>query len=207
LVEDDYLPLSALQHYAYCPRQCALIHLEQAWIENFWTAEGRLLHERVDSGETEQRGVVRKERSVSVISHTLKLVGKLDLLEIRGTSSSRCYLPVEYKRGKPKVEDWDKVQLCGQALCLEEMWTIQIKEGALWYWQTRAREIVQFDEKLRAHTKQIIAEATAMLASQKTPAAVYNKKLCSACSLLEYCEPEVMTRDHSKIYTNELFNT
>jgi len=121
-MEDDTntIMLSALQHYAYCPRQFALIHIEQVWAENYFTAQGKLLHERVDSYEPEQRGNTRYERSVAVISHRLKINGKLDLLEIEGKPPNK-YFPVEYKRGKPKLEDWDKIQLCAQALCLEEM--------------------------------------------------------------------------------------
>ncbi len=129
---DQLIFISALQHYAYCPRQFALIHIEQVWAENFFTAEGNLLHERVDSCEPEQRCNVRFERSVAVKSQQLHLTGKLDLLEIEGKPATK-YFPVEYKRGKPKKEDWDKIQLCAQALCLEEMREINIEEGAMWY--------------------------------------------------------------------------
>jgi CRISPR-associated exonuclease Cas4 len=120
--------ISALQHYAYCPRQFALIHIEQAWEDNFHTAQGNLLHERVDSCEPEQRGNVRYERGVAVRSNGLHITGKLDLLEIEGKPPAK-YFPVEYKRGKPKIEDWDKIQLCAQALCLEEMRETSIGEG------------------------------------------------------------------------------
>lgn len=145
---DQPVFISALQHYAYCPRQFALIHIEQVWEDNFYTAHGNLLHERVDSCEPEQRGNVRFERGVAVKSEQLKITGKLDLLEVEGKPAAK-YFPVEYKRGKPKIEDWDKIQLCAQALCLEEMLSITIDEGALWYWQVRKRESVVFDEALR----------------------------------------------------------
>ena len=138
---DTPLAISALQHFSYCPRQFALIHLEQAWSDNHFTAQGNVLHERVDSQEAETRGAKRSERSVEVRSERLGLHGKLDLLEVftEGGGVKR-YVPVEYKRGKRKVMDWDRIQLCAQALCLEEMRGVQIAEGALWYWQERLRE-------------------------------------------------------------------
>ena len=202
-MEDNYLSLSALQHYSYCPRQCALIHIEQAWSENFWTAEGRLLHERVDGGEPEQRGNVRTERSVAVISHRLCVTGKLDLLEIQGKPPSH-FFPVEYKRGKPKVEDWDRIQLCAQVLCLEEMRTIKIEEGALWYWQVRHRETVVIDNELRVLTEEIITAAQAMIKSGATPRAIFSKR-CKACSLIDLCEPNALQHDRSVMYVNEIF--
>jgi len=196
--------LSALQHYAYCPRQFALIHLEQVWAENFFTAHGNLLHERVDSCEPEQRGNVRFERSVAVKSQQLHLTGKLDLLEIEGKPASK-YFPVEYKRGKPKKEDWDKIQLCAQALCLEEMREINIEEGAMWYWQARKREPVIFDEALRSTTLAAIEGAHKLLASGTTPLPTDDKKRCRACSLLDLCEPDTFRRDRSVNYIEGLF--
>lgn len=138
---DDHrkVPLSALQHYAYCPRQCALIHNEQVWAENSFTAEGQLLHQRVDSGVPETRKGIRYERGVMVSAEQLGLTGKLDMVEIDLDTGNQK--PVEYKRGKPKVEDWDRIQLCAQALCLEEMRAIRVQEGAIWYWEVRHREL------------------------------------------------------------------
>ena len=127
----ESIPLSALQHYAFCPRQCALIHNEQQWAGNLLTAQGDLLHERVDAGEPETRKGIRFERSVHVFSLILGMGGILDLLEINIHSGAMC--PVEYKRGRPKKDHWDKVQLCAQARCLEEMRDAIITEGALWY--------------------------------------------------------------------------
>jgi CRISPR-associated exonuclease Cas4 len=201
--DDDYIALSALQHYAYCPRQCALIHIEQAWSDNFWTAEGRLLHERVDNGESEQRGNVRTERSVAVISHRLHIKGKLDLLEIKGKPPYE-YFPVEYKRGKPKVEDWDKIQLCAQTLCLEEMRSIRIEKAALWYWKVRHREIVVIDDTLRTQTEKIIEQAQTMIQSGITPHAIFDKG-CNACSLIDLCKPNALQHDRSVAYVNEIF--
>ncbi|NOX10022.1 MAG: CRISPR-associated protein Cas4 [Gammaproteobacteria bacterium] len=203
--DTDYLIfISALQHYAYCPRQFALIHLEQVWAENFFTAHGNLLHERVDSYESEQRGNVRYERSVAVKSQQLGLTGKLDLLEIEGKPATK-YFPVEYKRGKPKKEDWDKIQLCAQALCLEEMRDIKIEEGAMWYWQVRKREPVVFDDALRAVTFAAIKGAHHLLASGITPLPTDIKNRCKACSLMDLCEPDAFRSDHSANYIKELF--
>jgi len=158
----------------------------------------------VDSYESEQRGNVRFERSVAVKSQQYRLTGKLDLLEIEGKPATK-YFPVEYKRGKPKIEDWDKIQLCAQALCLEEMRAIEIKEGALWYWQTRPREPVVFDEALRSVTLAAIDGAHKILESAKTPMPTDNKKRCKACSLVDLCEPDTFRRDHSANYIEGLF--
>lgn len=125
------VPLSALQHYAFCPRQCALIHNEQMWQENLLTAQGRALHERVDSGEPECRKGVRFERSVHVCAENLGLTGILDLVE--QDLKTGQLKPIEYKRGKPKKEPMDEIQLCAQALCLKEMTGQKIDEGAIWY--------------------------------------------------------------------------
>lgn len=201
---DDFLPISALQHYAFCPRQFALIHVEQAWEENYWTAQGRLLHERVDNGEPEQRGNVRFERGVAVISHRLRITGKLDLLEIESRPPGR-FFPVEYKRGKPKVEDWDRVQVCAQTICLEEMRNICIEEGALWYWQVRQRERVVIDDALRIHTETIIAEAQRVLSDGVTPKPVFDVR-CRACSLIDLCEPDVLQKDRSAAYVNGIYS-
>lgn len=204
-MEIETIAISALQHVAYCPRQFALIHVEQAWEENYFTAHGRVLHERVDAGEPEQRGNVRFERAVSVYSQTLGLSGKLDLLEIEGKDDKK-YFPVEYKRGKPKVEDWDRIQLCAQAMCIEEMRGVNITEGAMWYWQERKRERVQIDVSLRKVTLAAIAQAREILASNKTPLPTLNKSRCKACSLKEICAPDVLRKDHSAQYVVSMFN-
>jgi len=203
---DQIILISALQHYAYCPRQFALIHVEQVWAENYFTAHGNLLHERVDSCEPEQRGNVRFERGVAVKSLKLGLTGKLDLLEVEGKSPAK-YFPVEYKRGKPKTEDWDKIQLCAQALCLEEMREVQIDEGALWYWKVRKREPVVFNETLRTTTLAAIEGAHKILASGNTPPPTDQKKRCKACSLTDLCEPGTFRRDRSRKYINDLFTS
>lgn len=213
-MDDDCLAISALQHYAFCPRQFALIHVEQVWAENRFTAEGKVLHERVDSGAAEQRRTMRYERGVSLISQTYKLTGKMDLLEIEtvGAESNQPprYFPVEYKRGKPKVQDWDRIQLCAQALCIEEMRAeilcgAQIAEGAIWYWEVRRRETVLIDAALRAATISAIESAHAIIASGKTPPPV-NDKRCRACSLIDLCEPHTFARDKTITYVEQLFS-
>lgn len=202
---DDPISLSALQHVTYCPRQFALIHIEQAWEENFFTAHGRVLHERVDEGAPEQRGNVRYERAVSVYSNKYGLSGKLDLLEIEGKTDKK-YFPVEYKRGKPKVEDWDRIQLCAQALCLEEMRGVKIEEGAMWYWQERKRERVLIDTALREATLAAIQLARDILISGKTPIPTVHKSRCKACSLIDICAPDALRKDHSVPYVEQLFS-
>jgi CRISPR-associated exonuclease Cas4 len=202
--KEDSIAISALQHYAYCPRQFALIHIEQVWEENRFTAEGRVLHERVDSGVAEQRHNVRYERGVLLLSQRYGLTGKMDLLEIEQGDPPR-YFPVEYKRGKPKVADWDRIQLCAQALCIEEMRNVEVSEGAIWYWEVRKREQVLIDGDLRKATIEAIEGAHALMSSGNTPKPTDDKKRCRACSLVDLCEPDTFRRDHSARYINELF--
>ena len=155
VAEDNLVPISALQHMLYCPRQCALIHIEQQWNENRFTAEGKILHERTDSGSGERRGTVRIERSVAVRSLILGVSGVADVVEIH--DGCRPY-PVEYKRGRPKAHRADEVQLCAQALCLEEMLNFSVPAGALFYGRNRRRKEIQFDSELRDLTKRVAAE-------------------------------------------------
>jgi CRISPR-associated exonuclease Cas4 len=200
------LAISALQHHAYCPRQFALIHLEQSWSDNHFTAQGHVLHERVDSGEAETRGNKRSERSVQVHSERLGLHGKLDLLEVFSLPGGGLrFVPVEYKRGKRKVMDWDRIQLCAQALCLEEMRGVSIAEGALWYWQERLREVVVLDDALRTATLACVEAARAVLQRQTTPAPTADTQRCKACSLLDECAPAVVRKDRSSAYAQALF--
>lgn len=203
--DNQILAISAIQHVAYCPRQFALIHLEQAWADNRFTAEGLLLHRRVDGGEPEQRGHIRYERSVLINSLQLGLSGKMDLLEIDSSQQLPKLIPVEYKRGKTKVQDWDRLQLCAQALCLEEMRETTVTEGALWYWETRHREAVAFTDDLRAATRDAINTAKSILASSQTPAPTTLTKRCKACSLIEQCQPNAVRKDQSAAYIQELF--
>ena len=197
------ISLSALQHYAFCPRQCALIHNEQAWAENYLTAQGKALHERVDSGEPETRKGVRFERTVHVSAEKLGISGVLDLVEVEMKTGR--LKPVEYKRGKPKPDPMDEIQLCAQGLCLEEMTGQTVSEGALWYMQTRHRVPVVFSDDLRTQTLATIAAVRELLNSGQTPPPDYGKR-CKACSLVEICQPELLgKRDRSVGYVMGLF--
>ena len=154
LAEEDLLPLSALQHLLFCERQCALIHVEQLWDENLFTAEGRVIHERVHEQGGESRGNIRIERGLPLRSFRLGLVGKADVVEFHRVTTQRWQpFPVEFKRGKPKRDDCDKVQLCAQALCLEEMLATVVEAGALYYGRTRRRLDIAFDTGLRDETE------------------------------------------------------
>src|SRR5690349_8252356 len=139
--EDDLLPIAALQHFVFCPRQCALIHVERQWAENRLTAEGQLLHARVQSGETTTRGALRVLRGLPLVSRRLGLTGYADVVEIRRDKDGEQAFPIEYKRGKSKPHDADRVQLCAQALCIEEMTGLPVPEGALFYGTPRRREM------------------------------------------------------------------
>jgi CRISPR-associated exonuclease Cas4 len=192
--EDDLLPISALQHLLYCPRQCALIHLEQLWAENSLTIHGKHLHERADSGKSELRDGVRVVRSLPLRSLKWGLIGKADIVEFHANSAGERCFPVEYKRGKPKAHDADRVQLCAQAICLEEMLGVIVSSGALFYGKTRRRLDVAFDEPLRNLTEQTIARLHELIACRVTPPAVYEKEKCERCSLINLCMPRAGSR-------------
>ena len=194
VAEDDLLPISALQHMLYCPRQCALIHIERQWDENRFTAEGRILHERTDSGSSERRGSVRIERSVALRSLVLGVSGVADVVEIH--DGVRPY-PVEYKRGRPKAHRADEVQLCAQALCLEEMLGVSVPAGALFYGRSRRRRDVRFDSELRTLTKRVAAEVRRMLAAGVTPPPEYEARKCNSCSLKQGCQPQTPRRSQT----------
>lgn len=187
--EDELIQLSALQHLVFCERQCALIHIEQVWSENLFTAEGRIMHDKVDTANRESRGNIRIEYGVPMRSLRLGLIGKADVVEFHRNGDTWIPFPVEYKRGKPKPTNCDKVQLCAQAICLEEMMNIEIREGALFYGQTRRREDVVFDEKLRRETEEAAKKIHELIESGITPKAEYSKK-CDKCSLVEFCLPK-----------------
>lgn len=183
-------PLSALQHLAFCPRQCALIHLEGAWAENRLTAEGRVLHERVDAGSGETRSGVRVARGVALCSRRLGLIGKADVVEFRSRRSGPPQpYPVEYKRGRPKPHDADRIQLCAQALCLEEMLGVPVPRGALFYGEPRRREDIAFDDGLRGRTADTARALHALLAAGVTPPPEPAAK-CRSCSLEPFCLPK-----------------
>lgn len=188
----DSLPISALQHLLFCERQCALIHLERLWEENKFTAEGRVLHEKVDDGRGETRPGIRITRSLQLRSETLGIHGVADVVEFHLQADGLWQpFPVEYKRGKPKAHDADRVQLCAQALCLEENLRVSIPLGALFYGQNRRRQDVAFDTSLRTATLDAITRLHQLIDSRTTPRAQREKK-CDACSLLPVCLPDAM---------------
>lgn len=196
----EAIPISALQHYDFCPRQCAYIHIERLWQDNYLTAKGNELHDRVHSTESEKRSGVKTERGVEIYSEKYGITGQLDLLEI--TENPFTIIPVEYKHGKPKVEDCDRIQLCAQVLCLEEMRNITINRAALWYWQVRQREWIEIDAAIREKTINTIQAVRDLFTRQQLPKAKYTSA-CKACSFFDICQPQ--KKDHSLTYVKELF--
>jgi CRISPR-associated exonuclease Cas4 len=201
--EDDLLPISALQHLAFCPRQWGLIHIEQVWTENYLTAEGRVLHEKTHSAESENRPGLRIARGLRLHSLRLGLVGQADVVEfirlpkdaeggirLEGAEGLWQPVPVEYKRGSPKISRCDELQLCAQTICLEEMLDTTINTGAIYYGRPRRRKEVDIDATLRQETEKLVFELHRLTDSQKVPTAKYEKK-CKSCSLLEFCMPKV----------------
>ncbi|HHB77578.1 MAG TPA: CRISPR-associated protein Cas4, partial [Desulfobulbus sp.] len=180
--EDDLVMISALQHLLFCPRQCALIHIEQLWQENRLTAEGRILHERVHNAGSESRRKVRVEFDMPIRSRELGVIGRADVVEFHLQDDGRWQpYPVEYKRGRPKKDDSDRVQLCTQALCLEEMLHQDVPAGALYYGRKKRRHEVLFDDRLRQITRETAATLHELLAKGRTPAPRYSRR-CDRCS-------------------------
>ncbi len=182
---DDYVMISALQHTAYCPRQCALIHVEQTWDENLFTLRGNRVHERVDVPDDELIEGVRVERAMPLWSHALGLTGKADVVEF--DEDNQPY-PVEYKVGARKARDADSIQLCAQALCLEEMLGCRVEKGAIYHFKSRRRREVLLDSKLRSRTLQIISQTREIFASGTLPPPVADSR-CEDCSLIDACLP------------------
>jgi CRISPR-associated exonuclease Cas4 len=229
--EEDLLPISALQHMLFCPRQCALIHVERLWTENSLTLEGRHLHQKADGGRGESRGgalrrgrakggqdvgsppmgVMRVTRALPLRSLELGLSGKADVVEFYPSISDTppspqpttdgdmsVPFPVEYKRGKPKKDGSDTVQLCAQALCLEEMLGVPVPAGALFYARLRRRVEVAFDDALRTLTRDTIQRMREMIDEHRTPPAVRDKR-CDRCSLRFLCLPDATTGSRSAV--------
>lgn len=187
--DDDLVPISALQHFAFCERQCALIHLERVWTENELTAEGRVVHERVDLPGVSEGG--RVARGLQLRSDRLGLVGRADVVEFLpppDVGGREVPFPVEFKRGRSSGRLPDRVQLCAQAIALEEMTGVAVPRGALFYHASHRRVPVEFDAELRVYTEDIAARVRAMLRSGVVPKAELLPK-CSRCSLHEACQP------------------
>lgn len=188
--EDELLPLSGLQHLLFCERQCALIHIEQVWDENRLTAEGRLLHEKVHEREDETRNDVKIARGLRLRSLALGLYGMADVVEFhKQPDGSWQAFPVEYKRGKPKPNICDEVQLCAQAMCLEEMLNARVSSGAIFYGLPRRRMDVEITLSLREQTESAAKRLHELVKSGVTPPAEYEKK-CRSCSLFDLCMPK-----------------
>lgn len=201
--EEDWLLLSGLQHFVFCRRQWALIHIEDQWAENYRTVDGHLMHEHVhDQSSRESRGDCLIVRGLAVHSAELGVSGQCDAVEFYRDPAGvplqnreglwRPY-PVEYKRGRPKEHDADALQLCGQAMCLEEMLCCAIPEGALYYGEPRRRTTVPFTSELRGQVRDSLTEMHALYQRRHTPG-VKPSKACNACSLKELCLPKLMRR-------------
>lgn len=193
--ENEPIPLSALQHAVYCLRQAALIHLERVWAENRFTAEGQVLHAVADKGGSRRARGVRRVMALPLASKALNIAGVADLVEFHPDKAGiEVAYPVEYKRGKAKLHRADEVQLCAQALCLEEMTGVAVPEGALFYAETKRRVVVPFDAELRRLTAETIAALAEVFASRRTPPPTMRRDRCRACSLNELCRPDAVAK-------------
>ena len=210
--DEDLLQVSGLQHFSFCRRQWALIHLEQQWQENWRTAEGNLMHCRAhDSQIRERRGDTLTIRGLSIVSRTLGVSGQCDVVEfhrdpsgvaLRGEEGLWIPYPVEYKHGSPKENPADRLQLCAQAMCLEEMLCCPVTEGALYYGETRRRSVVALDEPLRDTVRSMLVEMHQLYRRGHTPR-VKPSKSCNACSLKELCLPVLLRKDTSAQYLRD----
>lgn len=210
--EEDFLQLSGLQHFKFCRRQWALIHIENQWKENYRTTDGEILHENAHNGSfSESRGDRLITRDMRVFSSSLGVSGACDVLEfhrgesgipLKGKAGLWQPYPVEYKRGKPKVNTVDALQLCGQAMCLEEMLCCEIPVGALYYGEVRRRSEVTFTEELRREVRTLLGEMHGLYERGYTPK-VKPTKSCNACSLKELCLPKLMRQKSVKAYLRQ----
>ncbi|MCH5206559.1 MAG: CRISPR-associated protein Cas4 [Oscillospiraceae bacterium] len=213
--EENYLQLSGIQHFAFCRRQWALIHIEQQWEENFRTADGRIMHEKAhDSGFHEKRGDVVISRAMQISSAELGVSGECDVVEFHrskdgvslfGLEGTYNVVPVEYKRGQPKVDDCDRLQLCVQALCLEEMLCCDIPQAFLYYGETHRRIAVELDAELRTRAVEMLKEMHKLYERQHTPK-VKRTKSCNACSLKDICLPVLNKERSAAAYISETLN-
>lgn len=210
--EEEYLLLSGLQHFAFCRRQWALIHVEAQWAENYRTADGQLMHSNAhDASFCESRGDTLIQRSVRIHSSSLGVSGECDVLEfhkndggitLSGRNGNWQPYPVEYKRGKPGTTEGDALQLCGQALCLEEMLCCSIPCGALYYGEIHRRVPVEFTTELRARVRELLSEMHGLYSRGYTPRVMPHKG-CGACSLKELCLPKMLRASSVSRYLEE----
>ncbi|MCD8153658.1 MAG: CRISPR-associated protein Cas4 [Clostridiales bacterium] len=213
--DSDFLMLSGLKHFQFCRRRWALVHIEQLWEENALTLEGHYMHERVhDNNFTEARGSVLLSRGMPVRSQTLKITGVCDMVElykdesgipIQGRGGRWRLYPVEYKLGRPDVQGADALQLCAQAMCLEEMFVTEIPEGALYYGKTKHRQKVLMTEELRKKVKKSTEEMHQLMEKGYTPKAKMGKA-CKSCSLVEICQPKLRKQVSASEYIRRAFH-
>ncbi|MEE4379402.1 MAG: CRISPR-associated protein Cas4 [Candidatus Competibacteraceae bacterium] len=186
--EENAVQIAALQHYSYCPRQCALIHLEQTFDENLYTLRGQAVHEQVDEPGSEMDDGVRVERALPLFSRRLGLVGKADVVEFFPDGTP---YPVEYKHGRRRAKEHDDIQLAAQALCLEEMTGLAVPHGAIFHHSSRRRREVAITPALRVQVEDLIPRVRAMLQVGQLPPPV-NDDRCRHCSLKDACQPEAV---------------
>lgn len=197
----DPVMVSALEHYSYCPRQCALIHLEHVWDENVYTMRGRDVHERVDEASSHEAAGVRVERALPIWSKRLNLTGRADVVEFH----DGVPYPVEYKSGRRRRGHHEELQLCAQAVCLEEMLNIKVDKGALYWHGSRERKEIALTDALKAQVMEIAEAVHKMIAERNVPPPV-NDERCRDCSLREACMPHVAgNAERSKRAARELF--
>lgn len=211
--EDDYLMISGIQHFKFCRRQWALIHIEQQWAENIHTVLGELMHKKVhDPYLFEKRKDTIIVRALPIASRKLGISGECDVVEFHkcedgiklyGHRGLYSVYPVEYKKGKPKLTEEDKLQLVAQALCLEEMFSVHIPKGAIFYGETRRREVVETTENLRQEVENMFQEMHGYYNRRYTPKVKYNKS-CNACSLKEICLPKLEKSISVKTYISQM---
>lgn len=207
--EDNYLMLSGIQHFAFCRRQWALIHIEQQWEENYRTTAGELMHKKAhDEGAFEKRGELLIIRGLRIASHELGFSGQCDVVEFHQSEDGITLfgydgrwnpIPIEYKNGSPKENNADAFQLCAQAICLEEMFQTKIPQGFLYYGETRRRSHVEFTDSLRDDVKKISMEMHELFQRGYTPKVRYTKQ-CKACSLENLCVPKLQKAGSVKEY-------
>ncbi len=187
--DDDLVAISAIEHWSYCPRQCALIHLEQTFEESVHTMRGRRVHERADSGLASVARGVRTARSVPLWSDRLGLIGRADIVEFRPTGP--C--PIEYKSGRKRIGEHEALQVCAQAMCLEEMLGVPVPQGEIWWHASKSRQTIACDANLRTRVESAIIEVRTMLASRRLPPAIEDRR-CKECSLRDACLPGLCSR-------------
>jgi len=203
--EDDFIMISALQHYVYCPRQCGLIHVDDVWQENLFTTRGNILHEKVDTDTYETRGNIKTVRGLRIHSFHYGIVGRCDVVEFKEVKGKEEVMPVEFKAGEPKENISDKAQLCAQVFCLEEMLNIKILQGVFFYGKIRRRNVVEIDNELRSQTESIINSVREIVSNKKVPSAEYAAK-CRNCSIQAICQPKAMNKRKLQNYIKELYS-